>query len=513
MLSAHDHLLWRQTTPGRWERDLDEAEQCYTSLERAYEGTGRHFFAISGHISLSVAIDRSSSRSKIEARVRESLLRAWVKLRYDHPTIASWVEYDIKEKKCKKIYEALQNIDSEDDWMIDTFILVSNGQTGAEWCNSDPPVPRLPTLFLVKPPLDVQGDATVRYDLVLRCHHDIIDGVGTLHLLDNLFKHASESYANLRSFVRPRFGDECINLSPPFRVVAGIPTEMTAKQKAECEEIVSHNASLRKNVELATVPFKAGIEKPGAHQRVALKLPKEKTSRVLQACKKIGVSVTHAYHAAIAISLRDVQERKTEDRTVRYINYCLINERSHCKEPYSTPQHAATVYHSVSGKSLIVDMTVPAMNKQNEDDSTEKERRREEFTRVALRMKNHYLDIRNDADHLPMTPYYWSMNTPEYLDPSSHANPPIPSPNQTPSASISSMGIVDQIISPTQGPFELDNPWVTGEELGTGFGLFLGTWRGQLTLSGAYNDAWHDEEEVMAFLNRCNDVVCQGLDL
>jgi hypothetical protein len=69
------------------------------------------------------------------------------------------------------------------------------------------------------------------------------------------------------------------------------------------------------------------------------------------------------------------------------------------------------------------------------------------------------------------------------------------------------------MISPSQGAFELDTPWVTGEELGTGLGLFLGTWKGVLTLSAAYNDAWHDKEEVVRFIERCNVIVVQGLGL
>jgi hypothetical protein len=75
------------------------------------------------------------------------------------------------------------------------------------------------------------------------------------------------------------------------------------------------------------------------------------------------------------------------------------------------------------------------------------------------------------------------------------------------------LGVVDNVISPSHGAFELDTPWVTGEELGTGLGLFLGTWKGVLTLSAAYNDAWHDKGEVASFIERCNIIVVQGLGL
>lgn len=63
------------------------------------------------------------------------------------------------------------------------------------------------------------------------------------------------------------------------------------------------------------------------------------------------------------------------------------------------------------------------------------------------------------------------------------------------------------------GGIEVHNPWVTGEELGNGLGLFLGTFRDELELSAAYNDAWHDRGEVEDFLERCQRVVDRGFSL
>ncbi|KAF3046842.1 hypothetical protein E8E11_009042 [Didymella keratinophila] len=57
------------------------------------------------------------------------------------------------------------------------------------------------------------------------------------------------------------------------------------------------------------------------------------------------------------------------------------------------------------------------------------------------------------------------------------------------------MGKLDNIVAPQYRSFSVKNPWVTGEELGTGIGVFLGTWQGQLQLSAAYNKGWHDKEE------------------
>lgn len=57
------------------------------------------------------------------------------------------------------------------------------------------------------------------------------------------------------------------------------------------------------------------------------------------------------------------------------------------------------------------------------------------------------------------------------------------------------------------------DPWVTGEELGNGVGVFLGTHRGEMSLSAAYNDAWRGREEVLGYLGRCVGIVGEALGL
>lgn len=69
------------------------------------------------------------------------------------------------------------------------------------------------------------------------------------------------------------------------------------------------------------------------------------------------------------------------------------------------------------------------------------------------------------------------------------------------------MGRVDEIIAAQHGPLSVQDPWVTGEELGTGLGAFLGTFRGELRLSAAYNETFHERREVEGFLARVQEIV------
>ncbi len=128
-----------------------------------------------------------------------------------------------------------------------------------------------------------------------------------------------------------------------------------------------------------------------------------------------------------------------------------------------------------------------------------------EFERILVHMRDYYHRVRDDTDHYALAPYIWAAATPEVALPASTVS--VPPPNPRPSVSISSMGLIDHIIGLEHGPIDVYNPWVTGEELGNGLGLFLGTFRGELCLSAAYNDAWHDKEEVEGFLSRCEEIV------
>lgn len=503
--SINDHYTWKQTKPGRWERDIDEVEQFYTTLKRRFQGTGRTFFAITAHVSICFASLSNLSR-ETEIHIIDALRKSWLRLRYDHPTIASWVEENREQKKCKKIYQTFSN--TEDDpyspWLNETFRVISTDQSGQQWSNSDPPLPKLPTIFLLKNASILKRDP-YRIDIVLRSHHDIIDGIGSLKLLNNLIKHAAQAFTHPYDFHLPDFTDEWKNLSPPFRVAAALPKVLNPDQELKLKSIMERNDDLREGVEIATLPFTPGPTAPGCHKQVYHKFSMTDTERMLLACRKTGVSLTHVYHTAITLVIRDLQEKQKHERKVRYISCSLINQRENCKPPYNTSQHAVSVYHSVSDHSLAIDLMVPSLASRPPTPGEEEC----DFSRILGEVRDYYLSMRKNEEHIHFVPSCWHLSTPPY--PPGLEDPPIPPPNEKPSASISSLGVIDGIISPRHGPFELDDPWVTGEELGTGLGIVLGTFRGILGLSATYNEAWHNEVEVRDFLDRCNELVVHNL--
>ena len=513
-MGSIDRFAWMEVQPGKWEREIDEIENFYLALDQQYAATGRHFFAIMGHVSVTTEVPPGQGLDDCERDLESAFREAWARLRFDHPTLASWVEYEGKQPR--KFYEIVDNSSGSrtlEGWLQETFCPVTTQQTGLEWCNSDPPVPKLATLYVLKTPeavKDGEEPRTVRRHLVLRAPHNIIDGIGTLLLFDNLLKHASDAYSSSKPHSLS-WGEEYQNLSPSFRVAASLPDAITPQQFEHIENITLANADLRRGIPIMSVPFKNATEMPGKHQRLSITVSASQTAAILTACRSLSLSVTHAYHTAIAMAVRDTQPSESTPSLKRYINYCLINERSHCKSPYNTATHAAAVYHSVSGAHLALDLTVPGSGSSRTpaDDKAD-------FERLAPIVKEYYTSIRKDTSHPPLVPHYFTMATPK--DPrirdSTAENPaPLPANNASPSVSISSMGRVDELIAAKRGALRAHDPWVTGEELGTGLGAFLGTFDGELHLSAAYNETFHGKQEVAAFLARVQEIVVSVLEL
>ena len=502
-MDSYSELLWREVAPGRYERYIDEAEQFYTSMAKTYEATSHIYFAITAFTGISISRSSASEGIDVDARIEKALRWAWQKLRHSHPTLAAPVEYDHRTKRCKKVYKTLRDAQEVDDWMSETFKLVDNGQTGKGFANTDPPVGRYATLYLIVPPNDCSSEEQIsRRDILFRSHHDLVDGIGTLMLLNSLLHHAAAAF-EAATELPIEFGDEYRNLSPPLRIAAGIPQSPSLDQKSKLAKVQSINNSAKLGAEVMSLPFSSDLSLPGNSRRAAIPFSSQESKSILAKTKSLQATVTQVFHAAIALAVRDLQRKSNQPRQGRYFSYSLVNLRHCCIPPYHKPRHAASVYHCVSANHLVVDLAVPA------EPMTPTGQTAKEFLTTLDQVRNFYHNATIDADYLSIVPSLFTSVTPEYPTTSSD----IPAPNKSPSVSLSSMGIVDRIVQPQQGPFEVMEPWVMGAEYSTGIGAFLGSWNGVLCLSAGYNEAFHSEVEVLNFLESVKRVVIEGLEV
>ena len=298
-MENHSHLQWHETNLGVFEREIDETEFFYTSMAKNWSGMGRSYFAITAYVGLSIAIPEATTVSELEQRVEMAIRKAWKKIRYDHPTLAAPVQYDASTKLCKKVYHTLPKDDNGDGWLDETFKLVNDGQSGIEFANTDPLVGRYANLYLITPPSNPSQSPrnSIRRDLVFRSEHDLIDGIGTLTLLNNLLSHASTAYALGDEYPPIKFGDEHKNLSPCLQVAADIPIISSDEHAKILESLKTRMAAKRGNDNKSSmgIPLNLKTKVPGRSRRVAIHLTDVETLGILKKCKEIGATATHAF--------------------------------------------------------------------------------------------------------------------------------------------------------------------------------------------------------------------------
>ena len=80
---------WQETRPGLWTREVDEVELAYHSFQKQWAGCGRSFFHMTGYVSLRIPISAGQDRQELDRQLDDALSKAWMSLRFHHPTIAS----------------------------------------------------------------------------------------------------------------------------------------------------------------------------------------------------------------------------------------------------------------------------------------------------------------------------------------------------------------------------------------------------------------------------------------
>eukprot|EP01056_Protomagalhaensia_sp_Gyna25_P001105 Protomagalhaensia_sp_Gyna_25__1104@NODE_153_length_4806_cov_90_625131_g119_i0_p1_GENE_NODE_153_length_4806_cov_90_625131_g119_i0NODE_153_length_4806_cov_90_625131_g119_i0_p1_ORF_typecomplete_len501_score65_94Tri3/PF07428_11/1_9e50Condensation/PF00668_20/2_9e11AATase/PF07247_12/5_8e09AbiEi_2/PF09952_9/0_0043Neurexophilin/PF06312_12/0_18PapA_C/PF16911_5/0_5_NODE_153_length_4806_cov_90_625131_g119_i015343036 len=481
---------WQQTASHRWERRIDEIELFLTKGIRSYEVSGKIQFTIASLVSL------STSTPSAGERLEQALRDAWLKLRYDQPSLSCWIEHYEDKEKCRRIYQTFQNSEEQDEWLQNTVCVIENGQTGAEWVCHDPPSPQLATLYIIRPP-QKDPNRLVR-DLVIRARHNIVDGIGLSYVLRNFLSDVSKAYTE--GLPKPVFGSEHVRLSPPLRVALGSPEELTKEQQDEISSWKEHN--FIEPSQKLSLPYKAGGIMPGAHIRVRRVLSRDSTSSIVKACRNLGVTVTHAVHTAVAIAIRDVQIRESQSRMKKLSLYLLIGERPNCQSPYNTPDHGATVYHSGSGRHLIIDFEIRSQISSTAPVA-------EEFSRLLPQVQEFYLQVLNDPNHIALVPRACEAITTDWPRDAGS----VPQPKFPPHVVFSSLGALDKTIPPHTPALSIDDVWLFSDEVSPGVDTFVQTWDGRLSLSATCNQTWYTEEAIKSFLKTTEEVLLKGLKI
>ncbi|KAK5081372.1 hypothetical protein LTR05_008167 [Lithohypha guttulata] len=516
---------WKPTQGGHYWRPIDEVERYYYAKAQPYAESGHQPARVTGFVFIRVGVPAESTTMDMQQQVEVALRKAWSRLRFQHPNIATWVDQNPATKLLRKNYNTIMSEEDHEAWLKDTVQTVSTDLLGQEWCSSEVPSPKLPTLYIVRctrrPDLH-----EIRRNIVFRAPPDTIDSAGTFQLLSELFQHASQALAQQHSFPSPKFGGEWVNLSPPLRIAAGLPpttvehvttavTNLGTIKTKEMPRVTLHRDS---GIEVAKLRWdKTGLPyELGGSQRICVTLSDQETKEIIEACERFKVSIRHTFHAAVATAMSTYQRRTKEEKKVCYIVTSITDHRKDCTiipppaygiTPQPRQPDPVSVLTSTSGRGFSINFTVPpACSRRCQQAHTEDCPNRDksataDFLSNIHRIGDFYHSVDTDSNHTSLVPIYAVAATPEL--PADGSLPPQPDlflrPVET--ATFSSHGVLDTILSPQYGAIKIVDLWVATDELQPNYTCYLHIWQGQLSLYATYNAIWYERPFVHMFLS------------
>lgn len=443
-------------------QQFSDYEKVYLQMSRAFKPLGKEHWAV--HTVCTLTFDHVSNEE-----TKTTIRNAWKCLALDFPGLT------VRAVQFTKQYDVLTS-DVLDEWAGETLFWPPVGTKPDDIIESTPPSD-LPSLHFL----------AHSNELVFISQHWRTDALGCCMLLDRLVTHISEktSPAGLLAISRP-------NLSPCLEVAAGATF-------TEYEEIVSyardHIASFhRKAVGGAGFPYvgEATIL-PGRTRHLESTFSVVETEAIVAACKSHGISVSAAIHVALARTYFSFAEDVIEAKEKGFTTVMAVNARPHLQKPYDATSHACQTYVA----SIIP--TVPYDADFFESAAALTKEYRSWCTPKLLASMSWAFKFHFDALFTPKPP------------------PPVGAERVTPKppsgTTLSSLGVVDKYLRPEQNGVKVEGfrfgvSMMTRQTL-----MYAWTFKGELTLSLDFNEAFYEEAMVKEVLSKVRSFVSEGLRL
>ena len=305
-------------------------------------------------------------------------------------------------------------------------------------------------------------------------------------LLDRLFQILAEG-ASVQASLRK----EPRGLSPCMEVAAGSSLVENEEIRAYARERIA--TFHQKAVKSGGLPFEGDSQRlPGRTAHRELTFDTEETSNIVRTCKSLDISVSAAVQAALArtyFSFAEDEEEKKEG----YTAVVAVNMRHFLRSPYHEREHACQTYVS------SITPTVPHAAG---------------FVDAARDLTVRYKSWRTQQ-LLDSLAWMYKYNVEVLFGPKPEAKvaratgmPPKPPSGVT----LSSLGIVESYLKARYGDsvnvekFRFGVSMMTRQTL-----LYAWTFRGELTLSFDFNEAYHTDEMAKEILARVRAFLEEGL--
>nr|QGA67225.1 acyltransferase [Monascus purpureus] len=304
-------MTWRQTEPGIFVKDFDRAEKVYYKIFTSFKPLNREHWGIYAICTVNFGPSLNTDRVAI-------LRSAWKALRITFPGLSL---VPINVAKLYKVSDA----QSVEEWAGQTFF-VDAEKTPEEVIASAKPRD-LPSLYYLPASSSV----------VFLSSHWRIDALGTCMLLDRFFS-ILEQPSLVEATPAP---DERGKISPSLEDAAGSPRTSTEEMEKFAGEYIANFH--KKAVQTSGFPFKGGPNTlPSNPAQEAVMFSPSSTKSLLAACKDRRISVTAAIHAALAETVFVLG--MSESQAADFTTVMAVNLRPYLQPPYNSRDHACQTY-------------------------------------------------------------------------------------------------------------------------------------------------------------------------
>lgn len=420
---------------------------------------GREHWSIPFYLKLQH--DPSLSAAAFEQQLRH----AWQLMRFKHPSIAA----TLQEGNVLQYVVPGTNGSSVEAWMAESFFVVP-GKTRQDVIASLPP----------------ELNMTLRYlpnscELVFHSSHWRSDGIGVLHLMDDFLDLVVQA-GQQSPPPQIAWGVETSRLAISNEEAYGMPTELTPAIRATAAK---YGGTFDLIPSAVGVQYKPTSAVPGGVRDATVRFTAAETAEVVKRAKVLGVSVTSAVHAALALA--NWAFAAPTDQHKHYTSTIRLNMRPKLPAPYSSRAYAAA--EATTGYMFAVQAGTAWLDLA-----------RAYHAAYRAGIPAGLLDAHRQ----------YGQEILAFMARTAASGAPPPSDGD-----ISSLGVVDEIVRPHRGDgaqaLEVLDLGVGAEHATPQMDMFVWTFRGCLRFYNIYNENLHAAADVQAFTEYVKQVLLEQL--
>lgn len=474
-LTSHD--AWEETAPKFWERRLDPLERWVrTNAIGAVKTEGREDYTINIFVRTSFDPREFGGMTEFIARLK----RAWTALRARQPMLAS---YAVKDRRVCCLSNEDVHLES---WLRDSFFIVhdstgdvaddSTGDGAHSAYGHFAPTKHAALYFFP----DTK-------DILIRCPHYLMDGIGHLMLLHHLLLDLSkqEPMEGSRE-MQPSAG----NLSPPLQRAVHLP-KATPAQTADMQKFVDQ--FLAGSFPPMGLPMRASLSSSsGTPRKIFRRFSPSDSAKLLAASRRLGCTITHAAHAAAMVAAyKHGQLWELRPDHDQYCSGTTFDFRQRANPPFNSNRHACSLY--ILPRFVVL--------------------RHGNFKQTLSQMRTFYRHEWNRPDLLPsVLPFLESMN--QISDAMVAADPP---PPPVSNVNLSSFGRLERHVQQQYGhglsSILVDEVSIQGEFVTPSVIIQVWSFNDRLSMQMEWNDKYYDNSDVEEYFRLVVKELRTGLQL